>query len=238
MRDNVKAAAERLRRLESGDGDPWRTDTYGPRAPHDVEEDRRELSLAFIATADRLGVMVEDYLKLGSEAEKVGHGRRAASYRSVANMLGVLLQGSNPSAVDFLARFEEESEATRRQLLLGEALHKMLAAVGVYGPDALATGPELLAAVEDYLTSVEDDAVLVTPEGLKRVGFSRGQQSALSNDLVWHGGPGKYLVYYAPKNSQDLALWGVSGEWLPKALHPKSLGDVRRLVAALTPDPE
>lgn len=239
MRENVRRVVERLRRLEAGEGEPWRTETYGPQAPHDVEEDRRELSLAFIATADRLKVMVEDYLKMGADAERVGHDRRAASYRSVANMLAVAL-GGHPVVVDFLARFEEESEATRKQVLLGDALHKMLVAAGVYGDDSLATGPELLAAVEDY---TKDDREPVTPEWCASAG---GRQK--------YGGPYIHRWYWDVKTQADdrthvLVSFGDGdfGKDDPRThlgicgsrlMYNPTRGDVRRLLAAFKPAKE
>lgn len=56
----------------------------------------------------RLLGLVEAYSKMGSDAERAGDCRRAASYRSVANMLGFLVQGGEPVAVDFLARYPRE----------------------------------------------------------------------------------------------------------------------------------
>lgn len=74
--------------------------------------------------------------------------------------------------MDILNRLAMQTDEalTRHLLLLGDALHKMLIAVGVYGPDAEATGPELLAAVEDYTRSVADNAEPVTAEWLLSIG--------------------------------------------------------------------
>jgi hypothetical protein len=61
--------------------------------------------------AERLYALVEAYLRFGRDAELAGYSRRAAAYRSVANMLGVLYTGNNPAAVDFLARYPEPDDS-------------------------------------------------------------------------------------------------------------------------------
>lgn len=58
----------------------------------------------------RLEGLVAAYVALGNTAEAAGDCRRAASYRSVANMLGVAFLGMSPTPVDFLARYPHTRE--------------------------------------------------------------------------------------------------------------------------------
>jgi hypothetical protein len=90
------------------------------------------------------------------------------------------------------------------------------------------------AVAAAYLTAnPADDGEPIDAAWLKNVGFSRHMQPAATNELSWHGGPGRYVTYYPAKNPNDLTLWGVCGEWVPMALLPRTRGDVRRILKAL-----
>lgn len=126
---------------------------------------------------------------------------------------------------------------THRQILLGDALCRMLIAAGVYGPGAEATGPELLAAADDYLRSVADDGEPVTVEWLHGLPGRVIDPSSRDTVLI-ELGDDRYLVVeledfslalqegsrFDDRNSNYFAL--------PRAT-ARVRGDIRRLLLTL-----
>lgn len=93
------------------------------------------------------------------------------------------------------------------------------------GPDDAGYVPDCITLARAYLA--ETDPTPVTADRLRSLGFTRHMQPARDNDLSYHAGPGKFVIYCPPKSVNDLPRWAVCGEWLPDCMTPKTVGDLR-----------